>query len=227
MRSLKINDASYTTREMVLTCNYKASHSSIPVNLDTTFDRFRQHEISLGFASTGYQHNPDVSSELWELNDIVDSSNESFSGIAIHLSVRLKNGYPPFRPLCAVWELSLPIDVLNTVNSLSVSSPGQSWESTSQYSVTPDLYAREARSTYTLATATHREKILANLSSTLTALTPLRNAHIDWFKGSAQISHCETSVENIRPSLVPHLLEQFFTPELNKDDWGAKISLPG
>ena len=52
-----------------------SASAAVEVDVDLLFDRFRWAELSLGFASTGNSLNEEVSSGLWELNDVTRNMN--------------------------------------------------------------------------------------------------------------------------------------------------------
>ena len=84
-----------------------SASAAVEVDVDLLFDRFRWAELSLGFASTGGSLDEEVSSGLWELNDVTRNMNKELQAIQVHVNVRSAEGRLPLRQLFAVWDLAL------------------------------------------------------------------------------------------------------------------------
>lgn len=76
------------------------------------FDRFRQHELALGFADTGNQDVYWLEKGLWEINDVTTEEYRGHDLLNLHVNTRISDSRFPIRELFAVWDLSLPVGAL-------------------------------------------------------------------------------------------------------------------
>lgn len=120
-----------------------SASAAVEVDVDLLFDRFRWAELSLGFASTGGSLDEEVSSGLWELNDVTRNMNKELQAIQVHVNVRSAEGRLPLRQLFAVWDLALPVAIISNLRSVAMKRISRPGISSVQRNPFPDFYSRD------------------------------------------------------------------------------------
>ena len=120
-----------------------SASAAVEVDVDLLFDRFRWAELSLGFASTGGSLDEEVSSGLWELNDVTRHMNKELQAIQVHVNVRSAEGRLPLRQLFAVWDLALPVAIISNLRSVAMKRISRPGISPVQRNPFPDFYSRD------------------------------------------------------------------------------------
>lgn len=146
VRGVEVTLPCFSVTYTVYEDNYIILEASAPagaeVDLDLLFDRFRWAELSLGFASTGSSLNEEVSSGLWELNDVTRNMNKELQAIQVHVNVRSVEGRLPLRQLFAVWDLALPVAIISNLRSVAMKRVSRPGISPVQRDPFPDFYSR-------------------------------------------------------------------------------------